>query len=363
MEIGAKTEWMDNRLRFNVAAYLMDWDDFAVQIEDPQPGVFQLGYVNLPTAEIPGVEAELTFVVNDAWQIDATLGYNDAQVSEATTLTLTDDDGVDYVREVEDGARLPLTPDWSGALGVEWRPRGQLLNSQPFARVDLAYVGEVRHQPRGLRVRRRPGRRQHPGCLRDGRLPRRARGRGLERLVLRGEPVGRAGGHVPQQPLGGAATDDSPAAHLRAAVPLRILTAAWTSARRSATSGRSTWRRSAPPSSRRTRPPGTRTSSGRRTTRSTSRRARSCSCSRTSTTGPRSRWRSSRAGSACPRSPCRSCTTSSAGSTRRAARSSARWRRSCSPAGASCRTAIRTRPSASGIASTCRSSPTRACAS
>ena len=143
MEIGAKTEWMDNRLRFNVAAYLMDWDDFAVQIEDPQPGVFQLGYVNLPTAEIPGVEAELTFVVNDAWQIDATLGYNDAQVSEATTLTLTDDDGVDYVREVEDGARLPLTPDWSGALGVEWRPRGQLLNSQPFARIDLAYVGEV----------------------------------------------------------------------------------------------------------------------------------------------------------------------------------------------------------------------------
>ena len=143
MEIGAKTEWMENRLRFNVAAYLMSWDDFAVQIEDPQPAVFQLGYVNLPTAEIPGVEAELTFVVSDAWQIDATLGYNDAHVSEATTLTLTDDDGVDYVREVEDGARLPLTPEWSGALGVEWRPRGQLLNSQPFARVDFAYVGEV----------------------------------------------------------------------------------------------------------------------------------------------------------------------------------------------------------------------------
>jgi len=143
MEIGAKTEWMGNRLRFNVAAYLMSWDDFAVQIEDPQPGVFQLGYVNLPTAEIPGVEAELTFAVSDAWRIDATLGYNDAHVSEATTLTLTDADGVDYVRVVEDGARLPLTPEWSGALGIEWRPRGQLLNSQPFARLDFAYVGEV----------------------------------------------------------------------------------------------------------------------------------------------------------------------------------------------------------------------------
>jgi iron complex outermembrane recepter protein len=143
MELGAKTEWMDNRLRLNVAAYLMSWDDFAVQIEDPQPGVFQLGFVNLPTAEIPGVEAELTFLASDTWQIDATVGYNDAHVSEATTLTLTDDNGVDYVREVEDGARLPLTPEWSGALGVEWRPRGQLLSAQPFARFDLAYVGEV----------------------------------------------------------------------------------------------------------------------------------------------------------------------------------------------------------------------------
>ncbi len=142
-EIGAKTEWLDNRLRLNVAAYVMEWNDFAVQIEDPQDAVFQLGYVNLPTAEIPGLEAELTFVVNDAWQIDATLGYNDAEISEATVLTLEDDEGNVFERPVEKGARLPLTPDWSASLGVEWRSRGQLLNAQPFVRVDLAYVGEV----------------------------------------------------------------------------------------------------------------------------------------------------------------------------------------------------------------------------
>ena len=34
-ELGAKTEWLDNRLRFNVSVYSMDWKDFAVQIEDP----------------------------------------------------------------------------------------------------------------------------------------------------------------------------------------------------------------------------------------------------------------------------------------------------------------------------------------
>ena len=142
-ELGAKTEWLDNRLRLNVAAYHMSWDDFAVQIEDPQPAVFQLGFVNLPTAEIDGFEAEFTFAVNDAWQIDATLGYNDAQISEATVLALEDENGNVFTREVEKGARLPLTPEWSGALGIEWRGRGQLMNAQPFARLDLAYVGEV----------------------------------------------------------------------------------------------------------------------------------------------------------------------------------------------------------------------------
>ena len=66
----------------------MKWDDFAVQIEDPQPAVFQLGFVNLPTAEIQGVEADLAFTVNDAWSIDGRSRYNDAEAAEASTLTV-----------------------------------------------------------------------------------------------------------------------------------------------------------------------------------------------------------------------------------------------------------------------------------
>ena len=152
-EIGAKTEWLQHRLRFNISAYSMDWSNFAVQVEDPQngtnpetgadePPVFQLAYVNLPSATIEGVESELSFVLSDAWLVDATLGWNHGEVSEATLLTLTRDDGAVFGIPVAKGARLPLTPDWSASLGFEWRPRGQLLNAQPFARVDLAYVGE-----------------------------------------------------------------------------------------------------------------------------------------------------------------------------------------------------------------------------
>jgi outer membrane receptor protein involved in Fe transport len=152
-ELGAKTEWLDNQVRFNIAAYLMKWKNFAVQIEDPvtEPvNIFQLGYVNLPTAEIPGVEAEFAFSISDSWQLDGSLGWNDAHVSQATVLTLEDSLGVIYEIPVTDGARLPLTPDWSATLGIEYRSRGRWLNAQPFARMDLAYVGESVNNLEGI---------------------------------------------------------------------------------------------------------------------------------------------------------------------------------------------------------------------
>ena len=45
---------------------------------------------------------------------------------------------------------LPLTPDWSAALGIEFRARGHLLNAQPFARFDYAYVGESVNNLEGI---------------------------------------------------------------------------------------------------------------------------------------------------------------------------------------------------------------------
>ena len=150
-EIGLKSEWLDNSLRFNLAAYYMKWEDFAVQIEDPQDAIFQLGFVNLPSAEIPGVEAEFAFSMNDNWQLDGAVSWNDAQTDGATTLSFgEDDEGNPLGFTVQDGARLPLTPDWSATLGVEYRSSGQLLDAQPFARFDVAYVGESVNSLEGI---------------------------------------------------------------------------------------------------------------------------------------------------------------------------------------------------------------------
>jgi iron complex outermembrane recepter protein len=149
-ELGAKTEWLDSRLRFNVAVYYMEWDDFAVQVEDPQPAVFQLGFVNLPSAEIPGIEADFAATLGEQWQIDGALSWNDAQTAGASTLSVTDSDGEVYEFSVEDGARLPLTPDWTATLGIEFRSTARWLEAQPFARFDYAYVGESVNSLEGI---------------------------------------------------------------------------------------------------------------------------------------------------------------------------------------------------------------------
>jgi len=149
-EIGAKTEWLANRLRINLAAYYMKWNDFAVQIEDPQPAIFQLGFVNLPSAEIPGVEAEIAFTINEHWELDSSVAWNDAQIAQASTISLDDGSGGTFSFTVGDGARLPLTPDWSGTFGVEFRPGAQILDAKPFARLDYSYVGKSVNSLEGI---------------------------------------------------------------------------------------------------------------------------------------------------------------------------------------------------------------------
>lgn len=172
-ELGAKTMWLDRRLRLNLAAYYMKWDDIAVQIEDPQPAVFQLGFVNLPSAEIKGVEGDFAFTFTPEWQIEGAFSHNNAKVAQSTIFTVVDDQGVSYPFQVTKGARLPLTPKRTLSLGLEYRPEQHLWGAQPFARFDYSYVGSSINSLPGIEsiVSGNPPQKQHAyetGDLRFG---------------------------------------------------------------------------------------------------------------------------------------------------------------------------------------------------
>jgi len=148
-ELGLKSEWLDHRLRFNVAAYYMKWDNFAVQVEDPQP-IFQLAYVNLPSADFKGIESEYAFRIGN-WQIDGAVDWSKAQTAASTTLSFTDSGGTVWtLPPVQEGARLPLSPEWTASLGVEYRPGAVLMNAKPVVRLDYSYVGDSVNSLEGI---------------------------------------------------------------------------------------------------------------------------------------------------------------------------------------------------------------------
>jgi len=133
-ELGMKSEWFDNVLRFNITAYIMEWDDIQVQISDPITDAFALGTVNAPEAEIFGVETWVTWQPTESWSFNGTLGYNEGELSK------------DFIFEglllAADGTDLPMMPDWKASLNAEYTFGGQLFSATPFVLAQYVYWGD-----------------------------------------------------------------------------------------------------------------------------------------------------------------------------------------------------------------------------
>ena len=146
LEFGTKTTWADGRVRFNATAYVMDWKDIQVQVNDPQPTVFALGFVNFPEAEIKGLELDFGWIPAEGWDVSATLGYVDAEISETAVLFAETDAPV----QATSGTQLPLAPDVKGALSVQYTFQQMWRDAEPYARFDYAYTGDSINALSGL---------------------------------------------------------------------------------------------------------------------------------------------------------------------------------------------------------------------
>jgi len=94
-EVGAKTDFLNKKLRLNTALYQSDYKDLQtnglVPVEGTNPQVFSTRLSNFGKVRIRGVEAELVYRPNEALQIDGNLGtvdYRVLDIGRATGLTL-----------------------------------------------------------------------------------------------------------------------------------------------------------------------------------------------------------------------------------------------------------------------------------
>jgi outer membrane receptor protein involved in Fe transport len=113
LEFGWKTMWLENRLRWNGAAYLENWDDFQFSFLGAN-GLTEIR--NAGKAKMKGVETDLSFAATEGLTLNAAAAYTDAQLDE------------DYVPDPSappaavKGTTLPVTPKFRGSLTAryEW---------------------------------------------------------------------------------------------------------------------------------------------------------------------------------------------------------------------------------------------------
>jgi iron complex outermembrane receptor protein len=101
-EVGYKSDWMDDTVRLNIAAFYYDWEDlqsFQVLV-DPATGEGIPQLTNVPEASLLGAEIELTMAPGNGWYIQAGLGLLDSEIDDPGTIA-----------GVMSGNDIPNTPD------------------------------------------------------------------------------------------------------------------------------------------------------------------------------------------------------------------------------------------------------------
>jgi iron complex outermembrane receptor protein len=115
-EIGLKSEFFERRMRFNAAAFKLDWRDIQVEqyFLDETLAVYVLTQ-NAASATVQGVEFEVTALPMAGLELQASLGYNDNSFDEFRNAINSAGEEVDA-----SGNRLPFTSEWQAAFSGEY---------------------------------------------------------------------------------------------------------------------------------------------------------------------------------------------------------------------------------------------------
>jgi len=121
-EVGAKTDWYDNRLRLNLAAFYNDYQDFQARVGGETSADFPV--LNAAALTAKGLEVELTALPLPDLTLSANLGYLDAEYDE-----FIDSRVIGGVRTVIDrsGDVPAFSPEWTMRYAASYAiPVGEL---------------------------------------------------------------------------------------------------------------------------------------------------------------------------------------------------------------------------------------------
>lgn len=106
-ELGWKTMWMDNNLRWNGTFYHMSWDDMQFTRYDASYGSPVGLTINVSEAKIVGLEMDVTYLLTPDWTVTFAGNYNQAELAKDLTI------GSNMSPE---GTELPNVPKFKGNI-------------------------------------------------------------------------------------------------------------------------------------------------------------------------------------------------------------------------------------------------------
>ncbi|MEM8661700.1 MAG: TonB-dependent receptor, partial [Pseudomonadota bacterium] len=135
-ELGIKSEWMDNRLRFNGNIFYMEYDDKQEELQLPDDGDTGQKTVveNAASATIQGVELEVQAFLGEGLSLRGNLGYLDTEYDDFSYVDINGDT-IDL-----SGLEFRRAPDWTGSLDMTYQ--WEMIGGIAWVRGAYRYLGE-----------------------------------------------------------------------------------------------------------------------------------------------------------------------------------------------------------------------------
>lgn len=111
-EVGLKWQGFDNRVRTNFAAFLSDYEDIQLVVYDSGAPLTR----NAGSADIKGIEAEITAIITDGLELSIGTGYTDAEYDEVLPLSAT----LPAFQQVQLDTALPNTPKYTLSAALDY---------------------------------------------------------------------------------------------------------------------------------------------------------------------------------------------------------------------------------------------------
>ncbi len=114
-EIGWKTEFLNRTLRFNGAAYFVEWTGMQVSLFDPVNFGTNLTFIdNGADSEIYGIEGDVTWAPNANWLFQGSFSFNDTKLTDIPDSAAIQD----FLAPV--GSELAMAPPFQGNVRARY---------------------------------------------------------------------------------------------------------------------------------------------------------------------------------------------------------------------------------------------------